>query len=77
MSDQENTNGRAIVHAEADIGSSMFNLETVNCDGLQLLGLAEVIRAHGMAALAMDMQAASHRRSPIDVVRGKVHDPRN
>jgi hypothetical protein len=68
----ERSEGKAIVHAEADIGSSMFALETVNCDGLQLLGLAEVIRAHGMAALAMDMQAASHRRSPIEVVKGKL-----
>lgn len=60
------------VFAKAEIGSSIFNIETENCDAIQLLGIAEVLHAHGMAALAADMAAASNRRSPLEVVRGRL-----
>jgi hypothetical protein len=74
MTTPEKTPERAIIHAEADVGSSIFDLRTENCDAIQLLGLAEALHAHGMAALAADMQqsATVARRSAIEVVRGAI-----
>lgn len=65
----EETARKSIIHCEADIGSSIFNITTQDCDAVQLLGLAQVLHAHGMAALAADMSHASQSRSPIEVVR--------
>ena len=45
-------NPRTILHAEAELGSSVFDIRTENCDAVQLLGMAEVLHALGMQALA-------------------------
>lgn len=67
---------KSIIHAEAQIGSSIFNITTENCDAIQLLGIAEAIHGYGMAALAADMGAATKVRSPIEAVRGSVRSLR-
>lgn len=76
MADQDNAKTapqRALVHAEAEIGSSHFDFHIENCDGLQLLGLAEVIHAQGLMALAADMQTASRQaRNGLVVAGGRL-----
>lgn len=57
-----------IVHAEAELGSSLINLEISNADAVQLLALAELIHANGMAALAGQMAQASAESKPSPII---------
>lgn len=46
---------KMVVHAEADMGSSLINLTIENADAAQLFALAEMIRTNGQIALAQQM----------------------
>lgn len=57
-----------IVHAEAELGSSLIDLSIANADAVQLLALAELIHANGMAALASQMAQANAESKPSPLV---------
>lgn len=57
---------RSVIHLEADCGSSLFDVHIENCDATQLLGMAELLHAQGMMALAAQQaqsQAESKRQT--------------
>lgn len=49
---EEQPTPKAVIHLEADLGSSIFDIHIENCDPIQLLGCAEMLHAQGMMALA-------------------------
>jgi hypothetical protein len=61
---------KMIVHAEAALGSSLIDLRIENADAVQLLALAEMLHANGMAALMgqMAQAAAESKPSPKNII---------
>lgn len=72
---EKNTPVRMIVHCEAELGSSLLDLNIENADAAQLYALAEMLRMNGNAAFAAQMaqsQHASSRPSPIVPIHGRI-----
>lgn len=67
---------RSVVHLEAPIGSSTFDIFTENMDAIQLLGCAEMLHSLGMMALAADhaSQMTQHDKPQINH-HGGLHLP--
>ncbi len=66
---------RTIVHIEAEMGSSIFDVHMENCDPAQLFAIAGIIETNARVALAGQMaeQEARHRRgSPLVSLEGGV-----
>ena len=47
-----NDAAKSVIRLTAPLGSSQFEITTENCDPVQLLGAAEIIRMLGMEAFA-------------------------
>lgn len=56
---------KSLIHAEASIGSSVFDITTENCDAVQLLGMSEVFHALGMQALAANQSQMRQHDAPV------------
>ena len=67
---------RSVIHLEAEVGSSKFEISTNNCDPLQLFGAAKVLEMLGMELFAdiraqqiMAGQAANRAERRLAVAR--------